>query len=271
MVDFKLLYKRKAKKIVPIVGGCCLGVIAVFIGIALLGQRSAPLTVSLNNSGASLALSSSQKEGSPKTSFLLTKGVPGYTEIDGRSIASYEQTMEIDSEFSESVLSQDKKSTLFFKYTFFVHNTGSKNATYTLSLNVSNPSRTADNFDLANILRVRFYENVDENAHTYKTYAKATTYFDPNTGTYVEGKEHISGADTPLVDENFVSNKTILTSTTENFEPNAVKRYTFLFWLEGNDPDSNGKEEPIGSSLALGVGVDAHEADQPSEETSQEE
>lgn len=271
MVDLGLIKKRKAKKIVAIVGGSCLLVSVVICLAAILGQRAAPLTIELNNSGAKLALSESVKPESEKRSFLLAKETPGYTEFNGNAIPSYEKSVELDSELSEAILSSDKSSTLLYKYTFYVVNTGSEAADYTLSLDLSYPNRSASTFDLADVLRVRFYENENLDEHNYKTYAKATQTFDEATGTYIEGKEHTTDLDSPLVDENFLSNKVVLKSEVKAFEPESYMRYTFVFWLEGNDPDSEGKEAPVGSSLVLGVSISAHETETSSEEVPVEE
>lgn len=271
MVNLSLIAKRKAKKIVAVVGACCLGACTVIGAIALLGQKAAPLTVELNNSGAKLALCETSAVEADKRTFLLAKNAPSYSEFNGNALPQYEKVTEFDSELSESILSSDKKSTLVYKYTFYVTNTGTNAADYLLSLNISNPNRSANNFDLADILRVRFYENSDLSLHNYKTYAKATQTYDEETGTYIQGKEHITDMDSPLVDENFVSNKVVLESTIKGVLPQSMIRYTFVFWLEGNDPDSEGKEAPVGSSLVLGVNISAHEAEQSSEEVPPQE
>ncbi len=272
MVDFKLIRKRKTKKIVAISGSAALGACIVIGAIALLGQKASPLTVELNNSGANLTLCETS-ESLDKKSFLLAEGAPSYTEFNGNALPSYELTTEFDSELSKSILSPDKKSTLVYKYTFYVRNNGNKPADYKLSLNLSYPNRAADTFDLADILRVRFYENSELTSHDYKTYAKARQVWDEESSSYVPEKEHITDLESPLVDENFVSNKVILESDVKGFLPESVIRYTFVFWLEGNDLDSEGKVAPVGSSLILGVSIGAHEAEEQSSEevTSQEE
>ncbi len=257
MVDLGIIRKKKARKMVAIGGSICAGCVAVFCAIALLGQRAAPLTVILNNSGASLTLAESVKEGSETSSFLLAKNAPSYTEYDGRSFDYY--AGELDSELSETVLTSDLESTLFFKYTFYVENTGSKASDYSLSLNISYPNRTVSSFDLAEILRVRFYENEDLSQHNFKTYAKAHSYYDASAGEYVEGPEHVTNSSSDFA-EMFESNKTILTSNISNFQPSSKMRYTFVLWLEGNDPDSEGKDAPVGCSIALGVNISAHES-----------
>lgn len=256
MVDLKPIRKRQAKKIIAITSSICVAGVAVLVAVALLGQRSSPLTVTLSNSGASLALSQSIAEGSQKTSFLLAKNAPDYTEVDGRELDYFEG--ELDSEVQGSILTSDKASTRFFKYTFYVENTGSIASDYSLSLNLSYPNRTS-NFDLADILRVRFYENADLSAHTYKTYAKASSVYNPETGTYDLSKERITTPDSEFA-EMFESNKTVLTSNVSGFAPGERTRYTFVLWLEGNDKDSEGVEAPVGSSIALGVSISAHEA-----------
>ena len=268
MVDLNIIRKRKARKIVAIVALVSTACLVVLGAVALLGQRAAPLTILLNNSGASLALAESSEEEAPKASFLLAKDTPGYTEYDGRALEHISDTEEIDSELSTTLLTPDRNSTLYYKYTFYVCNTGSAVADYKLSLDISYPNRNVRDFDLADILRVRFYENKDLSKHEYKTYANATSTYDAESGTYVKSPSHITTSDSDFA-EMFESNKVILTSEVSALAPNEKIRYTFLFWLEGNDPDSEGKEAPIGSSLALGVNISAHESNQTDETTTE--
>ena len=83
MVDLSIIRKRKAKKIIIIVGAASLVTVAVISAVALLGQHASPLTVTLNNSGASLTLSETgNTEDGDNTSFLLAKDVPGYQEME---------------------------------------------------------------------------------------------------------------------------------------------------------------------------------------------
>ena len=55
MVNLKYIRRRQARRIIAAVAGGCAAVALVIGAIALFGQRSSPLTVSLNNSGAKLA------------------------------------------------------------------------------------------------------------------------------------------------------------------------------------------------------------------------
>ena len=43
--------------------------------------------------------------------------------------------------------------------------------------------------------------------------------------------------------------------------PSATTRYTFVMWIEGEDKQSTG-EAPVDSSIALGVNISAHEAEE---------
>ena len=272
MVDLSIIRKRKAKKIIIIVGAASLVTVAVISAVALLGQHASPLTVSLNNSGASLTLSETgNTEDGDKTSFLLAKDVPGYQEIDGNLINQNYTDAYLDSEKNQdSIIATtegDYKVTLFFKYTFFIENNGENAADYLLTLNISNQNRNVSEFDLTDILRVRFYENFDLDKHEYKTYAKPASVFDEETNQYVDvpvpiGK-NMGNA------EMFESNRVALKSEVKNFEAGQKVRYTFVIWLEGNDIDSYGKMAPVGSSLSLGVNISAHEATgETSEESS---
>lgn len=255
MVDLSFIKKRKAKKIVAIAGASCAGAVAVLIAVALLGQRAAPLTVKLSNSGASLALYKSEFENEHKSFLLATEAKP-YSEISEPAIKAYESLIDIDD--SKPLATSDGNSFQFYQYTFYLTNTGEAAADYTLSLNVSYPHKS--NFDLADVLRVRFYENdgADKTSHNYRTFAKHSDYFNVDTGEYEP--ERISDGSSDFA-EKFENASTILTSKVSSFQPGATTRYTFVLWIEGEDKQSTGKA-PVDSSIALGVNISAHEAEE---------
>lgn len=262
MVNLTYIKKRRARRIIAAVAGGCAAVALVIGAIALLGQRASPLTVSLNNSGSKLSLSTTEN-GSDSKVYLVADKVPGY-DVYTETLFQY-YTKEIDDENTYTELAEKESATLFFKYTFFVTNNGNKQADYDLSLTISNPTKNASNrFDLDSILRVRFYENRNLDEHNYVTYAKksANPHIDENGQQ--SWKEQISD-NNPAYAEEFVSPKVILNSAVRNLAPNEKIRYTFVFWLEGSDPECIG-EPPVNSALVLGVNVSAHEAENPTTE-----
>ena len=119
-------------------------------------------------------------------------------------------------------------------------------------------------YGLDDILRVRFYDNVDEDSHSYTTYARKTR----NDPHYDEGgNESLAEAvSTPSNTDGifygyakeFVSDKVIFTKEQTDFQPGDVRRYTVLCWLEGNDPQAVATA-PENCSLKLGVNITANE------------
>ena len=268
MVDLAYIRKRRIRRIVAAVGISCTATALVIGAIALLGQRAAPLTVTLVNSGASLSLST-EKQGGDNRVYLVADQVPGYVEYTEENLKYLPN--ELDDEHTYSEFADNETGTLFFKYTFFVTNNGSSEADYDLTLKMSNPTRTATNrFDLDSILRVRFYENKvyeDEslNKHEYVTYAKrsATPHYEGEGEDKQQvWTEHISDEHSEYAKE-FLSSKVILKSEVKNLLPKEQIRYTFVFWLEGLDPECEGVP-PVDSALILGVDVSAHEAEDSS-------
>lgn len=255
MVDLSFIRKRKAKKIVALVGSLCGATVVVLSAVALLGQKAAPLTVKLSNSGASLALYKSEFENEHKSFLLATDSKP-YTEITEPALRAYEGVLDIDD--SKPLETPDQKSFQFYQYTFYLTNTGATAADYTLSVNLSYPHRSS--FDLADVLRVRFYENdgSDKLAHEFKTYAKHSSTYNSDLGEYEP--EHISDKQSPLA-EKFENSSTVLTKTVSAFAPNQVTRYSLVAWIEGEDPQSTGPA-PVDSGIALGVNISAHEAEE---------
>ena len=259
MVDLSFIKKRKAKKIVAIAGGACAGTVAILVAVALLGQRAAPLTVKLSNSGASLALYKSEFDNEHKSFLLATEAKP-YSEISEPALRAYDSVIDIDD--SKPIKTSDGNSFQFYQYTFYLTNTGSSAADYTLSLNISYPHKSS--FDLADVLRVRFYENdgADKASHNYRTFAKHSDVYDPGKGEYEP--EHISDSASDYA-ENFENASTVLNHKVSSFMPNATTRYTIVMWIEGQDKQATG-EAPLDSSIALGVNISAHEAEETSTE-----
>ena len=260
MVNLQYIRRRRIRRIIAAVGISCAATAIVIGAIALLGQRASPLTVTLVNSGASLSLSTEQEGGEGRV-YLVADKVPGYVEYTEGQFEFL--TKELDDEHTYSEFAEKESGTLFFKYTFFVSNKGSGEADYDLTLNISNPTKNASNrFELDSILRVRFYENKNLEEHNYTTYAKRSA--DPHIDENGEQswKEQIAGDGSGYAEE-FLSTKVVLKSQVRNLQPGEQVRNTFVFWLEGLDPECQG-EPPVNSALILGVEVSAHEAENPS-------
>ena len=259
MVDLKYIRKRKTRRIIAAIGTACAATAIIMMAIALLGQRSAPLTITLTNSGAQLALSTSLEEKSNAV-YLVADEVPSYDEYCEEQLILANSELEVDDEHTYSRLTPNQQSTLYFKYTFYVTNNGNKAANYDLSLNMSQPSKDASNrYDLDSVLRVRFYENKNLDEHNYVTYAKKSAEPHRDENGELSWKEKVSAVDDSGYAEEFVNSKVILKSTVNDLKPREVIRYTFVFWIEGDDPQCM-DEAPVNSALILGVEISAHES-----------
>ena len=266
MVNLAYIRRRKARRIIVAVALGCAATALVIGAIALLGQRASPFTVKLSNAGASLALFT--KEDDPVSSssvYLIADQVPEYTPFSEELL---NERPDLDSErtYSEFNLDEDNKETAtrYFKFTFYVGNVGSSSADYDLRLTMSNPTNQATNrYDIDSILRVRFYENRNLEEHFYTTYAKASSSKHVDEEGKESWKELISVPGSGYAEE-FLSTKLILKSHVSNLSKGEKIRYTFVCWLEGDDPECVGKEAPVDSSLTLGVDISAHEAENSS-------
>ena len=262
MVDLKYIRKRKTRRIIAAVGASCAATAIILMAIALLGQRAAPLTITLSNSGAQLALSNFLEEDS-NAIYLVAEQTPHYTEYCEEQLNLSNELLEIDDENSQARLTPNGEATLFYKYTFYVTNKGNSAANYDLTLSMSQPTKNATNrYDVDSILRVRFYENKvyeDEelNKHHYVTYAKKSAEPHEDENGNLSWKEEISALGGYA--EEFTNSKTILTSTVTDLGPKEKIRYTFVFWLEGDDPQCMG-EAPVDSALILGVEISARKS-----------
>ena len=165
-----------------------------------------------------------------------------------------------------------RKCLEFFKYTFYVKNIGEKTAAYNLSINLDKSMMSDDGTDrgLDETLRVMVFENQpDRSDHECKVYAKRAVEYNydingdkttrefisvrPLDGSNREDDEH------PLA-ETFVDESTVVRYDVNNFAKNDMMRYTIVYWLEGEDPQSNSSiEYPEGSSLKLNVEIYARE------------
>lgn len=264
MVNEAYIRKRRTRRIVAAVGCICAACAIIIGAIALLGQKAAPLTISLTHTGAELELKTTTKEDEEGKTFLVADQVPDYTPFSEEQFTYYEKTygnLDDENTYSQfSYLNGKESSTIYFKYTFFVSNVGKSDADYDFRLNISNPTKDASNrYEIDSILRVRFYENRNLDEHNYVTYAKksATPHTDENGNTSYE--EQIS-KDGSGYAKPFVSSNLVLTSHINNLKTDETVRYTLVFWLEGEDPECQG-EPPVNSSLILGVEISAHESD----------
>lgn len=263
----KYVRRRKVRKIVFSLG--CIGAVGTIVlgVIALLANTAGAYTVSLNRGTASLSLSNTESFESNST-YIAVNGIPPLHEY------TYSAWREEDDDFaildSEETLTPVPTSVganvPFFKYTFYVKNSGDSYAEFSLSLDievVGIPTNGA--LDLNSVLRVMFYSNHNLSEHNREVYAQRSNVNKvTEDGITRFAPERIS---TPASDfaEPFISPNKVLTVNEVDFGPSEMIRYTFVFWIEGEDPDCVG--EPPDNGLSLSVVINANEQASPETET----
>ena len=269
MPEYDLTYlkrkKRKRAVLVTMLVACICAIILALV--AILARNPGAFTVNLQKGNATIALSTKEEfTYSEGTGYLTTPKLPG----NGYRQVSYEQLNSegvfdmCDSEFAQTAAPSDDgdRTVPYFKYTFYIKNFSQVNIEYDLTLNMTSVGfNNTNEYSLDHTIRVAFYENRDLTKHERKFYARRSS---KNVNVGSDGQfigylpEFLSDASNGILTEPFVSNNVILTSKVADLQPDEVVRYTFLFWVEGNDPESVG--EPPNNTLRLEAAITANEA-----------
>jgi len=262
MVEVELIKKRRRKRIAAIVGGCsavlmlCLGI------IAFLGQYVGTFTVALRNNEKVNLSSYDNKELTGATTFLRIGEVPSMVCTTAGYLEDHDAIDNPDNGplYGGKVDPSGNVSYLgFFKYTFFIRNTGNVDIDYNFNVFLTELNKPDNiDYDLTDLLRIRIYEHAYEDAThlSYKTYAKESltarvdekgnkTFKKPVSGEL--GTAQFYGFADP-----FVSDTMFVTIPVQGFTPGMTKRYTVVFWLEGYDEKATGTQ-PTNCSMKLGA------------------
>ena len=268
--------KRRRKKVIAIVTTLAAMGVGVFVLVSFLGRFVGTFTVALDTGSVKLSLAE-KSSFDDSTSYIKIDSLPSF---DLYSFTSLGKAEDVDNEntsylYGTTEDSRGNSSMKYFKYTFFVKNTGNIAADYDLKVNLTKNVPSADGRYLDTLLRVLVYENdANSNEHSYNVYAKASelpnAIYDENglpTGetTFKEyisynspqkAKDHNDAF--PGFAEMFQSDNVIATLPVRNFQQGDTKRYTLVAWLEGEDQQAKGTP-PEGGNLKLGVTINAYE------------
>ena len=273
MYDLKYVKKRKRRIWVAVCGGIASVVLSTFIIIAFLGRFVGTFTVSLNTGNVELSLSDSI-EYKNKDTYLRIDSIPTFHEFTYSSLPS---DADLDSEAHNylygAIIDDDSgeaKSLNYFKYTFFVKNTGRINAKYSLKINITDNKAGEGGRTLDDTLRVMLFDNngIDNDAHEKVVYAKKAAVHRIDEDGNANFQEPISVSEEDATEsepfmgyaEQFESPNVVTTLVVSNFKPDEVRRYTIVNWLEGYDPQSNNySAPPKGARIKLGVEINAYE------------
>ena len=275
MIENGYVRKRKRKKFIGVLSAVATGGMGVLIAVSFLGRFVGTFTISLNSGNVKLSLSEKSSFDS-SSSFLKVDSLPPFGQSTYTSVISSEETSaKIDNEDSSYLMgarygidNTTIKSLDFFKYTFFIKNSGSISAEYYVKINIIENKPSADGRYLDSMLRILVYENdASTNNHEYTVYAKPSESGNIDEDGNTTFKEYISysirdaerkGLKFPGFAEPFESDKVAANIPVKYFDKNEMKRYTIVTWIEGYDPQSN-NEAPEGASLKLGVEINAYE------------
>ena len=277
MIEQRYVKKRKRRKLVALFSGVATLGMSALILVSFLGRHSGSFTVSLNKGNVKISLSNRQNFGDGEGegevgdvgSFLKVDDLKPFDEMTYLKLPG-DDVIDTDKTTYESIGMNTSNTVNFFKYTFFVKNMGSISADYNLTVRIQESTPSTDGRTLDSMLRVMFYANdgYDEKSHERVVYALASEA--PNTD--LEGNttysEYISlspkqaeraKVDFPGFATPFESDNVVVSFPVQYFDKSDMNRYTIVTWLEGYDPQSNGKEAPEGASIKLGVEINAYE------------
>ena len=276
MYDLLYVRKRRRRRIAAIGSLICGIVITSFIITSFVGRYAGTFSVSIANTSVNLSLSE-RKDGfeNGKSTYLRLDNELPFNEYHYKDLPNPSVLDDENVKYNDiAALGLDEKmkpeSIYYFKYTFYVKNTGNTTAYYNLTVSLSENSKSSDESGrmLDDTLRVMFFENDgNTDSHEFKYYAKeaaGNNYKENGDLTRQEfvGYNCIGGyedAEHPLA-ETFDNPNTVCEYKVNNFRKDDIKRYTIVFWLEGADPQSRDSElPPKDAKLKLGVDIRAYE------------
>ena len=237
-------------------------------------NASAPFLINLKNSKTSLALSDaidfaktadslavSSKDMKPLREFT-------YSALPAPNLLDTEATSFDYGAYSDG---GEAKAFNYFKYTFYLKNTEDLISKYDLTINLEEKKSNA--VAISDTLRVMVFENNvsdlnNQSNHDYKVFAKAsetTNYSIDSNPTNREFVSNVPPSNTeddehPLADT-FISDSIVCRFFKDNMKVNDTIRYTVVYWLEGNDPQSDPEQTaPEGLSFKIKIDINAVES-----------
>lgn len=239
-------------------------------------ESTTPFSIVLKNSGVKLALSTTRDFAKSKESLSIPDdNMLPFQEYTYSALPSPEILDNEDTPYDYGCSrgpSNKKEAFYYFKYTFYVKNIGDVTARYIFTINLEENKSEAGK-SLNDTLRVMVFNNDATNpnmsvTHDYSVYAKeaAGNNYDrdgnPTNREFIaynsiggyEDEQH-------LLAFSFQSDSIAFRHTHENMVKNDITRYTIVFWLEGEDPQSSADAEaPTGSSINMKIDIVATES-----------
>ena len=282
LYERRFVKKRKRRIAAAFIFATCSIATGALVTIAFLGRYTGTFTVTLDEKHVNLSLSQTE-DFRESTTVLTVNSLPSYHEYTYGSILAKKAM--IDNETTDYLhgamfaTEEDETNRVnplsldYFKYTFYVKNTGTTTARYNFNVNIleNTPDTETGTRYLDNVLRVAIFESdltTNEEAVEPKVYAKESTIYKDlgnGEGTY---QEYVSTSlananeDNPFYGyaEKFETEDRVTTLRVKDFKQDDIRRYTIVTWLEGEDPESDHrKEAPKGAKIKIGVEINAYE------------
>ena len=265
MYEINFVRKRLLRKWIAVGAGISTIVVATLSIVSFLGRFVGTFTVRLETGNVKLALSESISFAN-SSSYLHVGEIPnlqeytysGFESIGDESIDTEETsylTAPAANFYRDGVT---VRSINYFKYTFYIKNVGEDSANYDLAVKIKD-SKDDNGVEVQDTLRVMVYATENDGTQSKKVYAKKSAISHIDEKGDVSFNEKIS-TDQYGYAEQFESTDVIKTISVDNFDVGQVRRYTVVFWLEGNDPQSNRNVDvPVNAKIKLGVEINAYE------------
>lgn len=274
MFERRYVAKRIRRIAIALGAGISATGIGVFSIVAFLGRFVGTFTVALDNANVALTLSETSTF-ERQESFLHIDALPQFAETTFTNLPGDEYLDNEETDYlAGGVINPDGgiDRLNYFKYTFFLKNIGNVEARYQFKINIMDSLPTEEKIPryLDDTMRLMLYENdMNSDTHDKAVYAKWRKIpYESPTGDVINETpiSYDEESRTPMPDfqggyaKLFESEKVIADKFVENFEIGAVKRYTLVMWMEGNDEDSSHlMGSPEGAKIKIGVEINAYE------------
>ena len=240
-------------------------------------KKEDPFFVKVNNKkGINLAISDKASFDNP-SSYLRIEKLDLFEENTYSNLPKDEVLDTEETTYNYGAYTNDKYETVlqFMKYTFYLKNMGGKTAQYNLKINLLDRNKVSDGTErmLDDTLRVMVYENDyeegQETQHNKTIYAKEAAEYNIDKEGNRTMREFVSTSpygnqedDNYPLATSFESSRVVHTYERGGFLQGQTRRYTIVYWLEGEDPQSAFLDNaPVGASMKLGVEINAFEQD----------
>lgn len=158
-----------------------------------------------------------------------------YTKFDNSETTKFSN---IHNEYTDYSIGETTGGLSFYKFTFFLKNTGEKANSYYLDVRLKDDK----NISYDEYLRVMVFEG-QEKQTIYAKRSKTKSGVDEEDITYDDASDFAV----------LFSDKEDIISISNSLEEEQNRKYTLLFWLEGSDPECNSLPENIYLNVEVNI------------------